>query len=1496
MRTFLTLRSLLTCWIASILLLFTASANAETYWLDSRADPNQTRFPNSEEACLTGELQRRLDGYTAASSLPHRIISAYVGPDLGGEVICRGTLQKRQFNTWFGVEIVDVMVYGPNGTAPPCPLGGLADPETGQCGIPKCNNDCPADGGNQSNPIASATGNKRQREPDYLGTGMFPLEFTRYYNSHRVPDNRRLPIGVGWTHSYAARVVPMFVGSSVTRIRVYRPNGAIQTFNLVGSNWVGDADVPERLTATVSSGALVSATYRRADDTVETYNEFGQLTTITSPEGFAQALTYTGGARLLRVTDPQGRTLTFGYSSAGQLVTLTDSAGAIVTFGYSGDDLVSATYPNAISGTNIRTYHYNELGQTGGVSQPHVLTGITDENGNRFASWGYDANRRAVLSVHGPYATGTADRTALQFNGDGSATITDSLGQVRDYAFASSQRVARLTALDAPCDGCANAAAARTYDSNGYPASATDFEGNVTQTTYNTRGLLTQRVEAATDTTGSKRTVQTDWHATFRQPVEHRTYDASGTMVARETLTYNTRGQILTQTRIDPVATISRTVTYAYCEAGGVSGGACPFVGLPVSVDGPRADVTDLTGYTYYQANHSTCASSPTTCLYRKGDLWKVTDALGRVTEFLRYDGNGRPLSIADPNGVITDIEYHPRGWLIAMKVRGLNNSVETDDRITRMAYWPNGRVQRITQPDGAYLDFTYDIAQRLVRIKDSDGGYIAYTLDAAGNRVAEETHDAANILRHSLYRVYNVLGRLETTADASSNPTDYARDGNGNPTTIIDALGRVTSHQYDPLNRLARTVQDVSGIAAQTVTTYDPLDRIIQITDPKGLQTHYTYNALGDLLQLDSPDTGIATYGYDSGGNRTDQTDARGQASAYGYDVLNRVTSATFAGAPTLGVIYQYDTVGSACGSGETFALGRLTGIVDASGSTSYCYERFGQLARKVQVTNGLTFVVRYTYTPSGDLLTLTYPDGTVVDYGRDAQERIAQIGVTGPGASREVLLSGASYAPFGATTGWSYGNGRHLGRSLDLDYRVASVLDAASGGLDAGFAYDAVGNLQRLHDGALASPPRATLDYDNLNRLTAFRDGVTGAPIDAYTYDATGNRTSFASAAGTQAYLYTPGSHRLATIDAAARGYDAVGNTTSIGGTAKSFTYDATNRLSEVKTSGVILRQYAYNGTGERVRSYFGSSSTYSVYDEAGHWLGDYDGSGSPIQQVIWMDDLPVGLLVGASPATGRLHYIQPDHLGTPRAVIEPTRDVAVWTWDLKGEAFGDSAPNEDPDGDSISFTLDMRFPGQRFDAASGLNYNYFRDYETGTGRYIQSDPIGLWGGISSYAYVGSNPLAFTDYLGLAKDQACIAAYAAGGAVCGGVVGYYGGGALGGAGGAIICSPSGPGAAVCAAGGAAGGSILGGAVGAAAGGILGNLAGQAMCPDEDDREKRCNENLERDLATCSVLGRRFGKKEYEVCRQQAMARYGNCLSGRDDGIDAPLPPWDKL
>jgi len=1488
---------------AASTLLLSFAVQAETYWLDSRFNDSEPHYPTAEEACVTGELERRLDGHRAKSALPHRYAAVSVGPYLDGEAICRGQLQRRQFNSWLPVEIVNTLVYGPRGARPPCPLGGLADPDTGQCGMPKCDSNCPADGGNSSNPIASATGNKRQQETDYVGAGVFPLHFVRVYNSHRVPDSRALPIGIGWSHNYATRLEPVTdAAGSVVRLRAHRANGAIQTFSLVNGEWTAGSDVPERLTVILTGGSLASASYRRADDSVEAYNELGRLHSITSHDGLVQTLSYASGAGISpyvqRVTDPQGRSLVFGYTS-DRLTSLTDSAGAVITYAYTGSDLTSVTYPSPRSGPATRLYHYSEPGQTGGVAQPHLLTGITDEDNNRYASWAYDAQRRGVLSVHGPFASGTADRVELQFNKDGSTTITDSLGNARRYAFGVDHGVARLASLDAPCDDCASVAAARTYDSNGYPASRTDFRGNVTRYAYNARGLQTQRIEAANDFGGSKRTIQTDWHASFRQPTARRTYDAADTLVAETSFTYNSRGQVLTETRKDPVATISRTTTTTYCEPADASAGTCPLVGLPISTKGPRTDISDTTTYVYHQTDHGDCKVAPTACAYRKGDLWKIIDPLGRTTAFPTYDGAGRRLSSVDPNGVETNYEYHPRGWMTAEKVRGPDDSTESDDRITRTDYRPTGLVEQITQPDGDSLAFSYDAAHRLVRLTDNSGGYIAYTLDAAGNRIAEETRDPAQRVQRSLSRIYDLNGRLATVADASSNPTDFKYDDNGNITAVTDALGRTERREYDAQNRLRQTTQDAGGIAAATHYLYNPLNRLVQVTDPKGLQTHYAYNALGDLLQLSSPDTGTTRYSHDSAGNRDGVTDARGQTLAYRYDALKRLTRVAVAGAPALGTSYIYDAAPTECATGEAFASGYLSQIVDASGTTGYCYDRFGRIVRKTQVTGSHSFAVLYAYSLGGKLQAITYPDGTLVDYRRDPEGRISEIGVTSPGASRQVLLSGVTYYPFGPAAGWSYGNGRTLVRAHDRNYRTISLSDVDRDGLDAGYAYDAIGNLTGLHTAGHESPALATYDYDALKRLVAFRDGATGTAIERYGYDATGNRTSFTNAGGTDGYAYPADSHRLFSVDGASRKYDAVGNTASIDGTDREFVFDRLNRLIQVKQSDQAIQQYAYNGRGERVRSYLGTTTTtYTVHDESGQWLGDYDATGTPIQQVIWLGDLPVGVLAGTAASPERLHYIEPDQLGAPRAVIEAARNVAVWSWDSRGEAFGSDAPNEDPDADGTPFTFNMRFAGQRYDPYSGLHHNYAREYEPATGRYLQSDPIGLAGGISTYSYVESNPLLYTDSTGQAKDQVCMASCTISGGVIGGYNGYAGGGIAGGVGGGAGCTLFAPGVGTvgCGAGGAVAGSSAGGAAGSVVGSFYGYLTGLAICPSDEDNTDECHRRYDGEAMTCDRWRGRGSSNDpdrwHRACLTRAADRRNLCVANRGESDDEP-PPW---
>ncbi|QNH12664.1 DUF6531 domain-containing protein [Xanthomonas sp. SI] len=1219
----------------------------------------------------------------------------------------------------------------------------------------------------EGDPINTATGNMFRQDTDYDSPTWLTLR--RFYNSKTFVTS--VALGKQWRHSFERTLDVMVAtapnGGSIIDAR--RPDGGVERFQLKSGVWTTDPDMPDTLTERRDSAGLLLgySLAVAATQQTELYDSNGLLRSAFDRMGqtvltldYSDAQTPVAIAPkpnlLLHVTDAGGRALAFVYGSDSRLKTVTLPDGGALTYTYdTTGNLASVQYPDG----KTRQYVYNEQTLTSKVNRPTALTGVIDEKGVRFESTGYDANGKANSSSF----AGNVDATSVDYanytqNWGVPATVTSPLGtQVYMSYTDSGYGALKPTGASVACgQQCNQPWKSLTYDANGYPASTTDFKGTVTKTTYAAGGLLTQQIEASGTT--QQRTTNTTWNTSLRVPLTRTVLDAAGATAAKTAWTYNARGQQTARCQVDP--SVSTAMSYScgsaakapagvrqwltsYCDT--VDGTQCPQIGLVLSQDGPRTDVADTTTYRYYlTADESGCANAGGVC-HRAGDLYQVVDALGRATTYVAYDRNGRPTRTQDANGLIRDLAYTPRGWMASSTLRANADGTPSDqDQATIVAYDEVGSVSKVTDPDGTFVTYGYDAAHRLTDVTDGAGNNIHYSLDASGNRFKEDTKDASGTLKRTLSRIYNKLGQLATQATAEADPTDFGYDDNGNVQLVTDALKRKNQTDYDPLDRVKQTTQDVGGIAAKTQAEYDALDRITKVTDPKGLTTSYQYNGLGDLLKLTSPDTGVTSYTYNSAGNPATQTDARGTKTNYVFDVLGRLAKATYADKALIAT-YTYDASQNVCAAGETFALGRLSKLQDGSGTTQYCYDRFGRVVRKVQTTNGKAFALRYAYTKGGRLSRVTYPDGAVVDYVRNALGQATEVGVTPAGGTRQKLLSGATYYPFGPSAGWSYGNSRPLQRVLDQDYRPQAIQDSRSDGLNIGFAFDPVGNLT-----ALTAPgntaPVVTLSYDNLDRLTAFKDGPTGTVIDGYSYDATGNRLSAQVNGSAQTYSYPTDSHRLASVAGAARSYDAAGNTTAIDGTAREFAYDATGRLSQAKRSGTLAMEYRYNDRGEQVRRFLGTTNTYTVYDEAGHWMGDYDTNGKALQQVIWLGNLPVGVLAGTA-----LNYVQPDHLGAPRTVIDPTRDVAIWTWDIKGEAFGNTPPNQDPDNDGTAFVFNMRSPGQRYDSATGLNQNYFRDYDTISGRYGQSDPIGLSGGINTWAYVESKPLYSYDQFGL-------------------------------------------------------------------------------------------------------------------------------------------------
>jgi RHS repeat-associated protein len=186
---------------------------------------------------------------------------------------------------------------------------------------------------------------------------------------------------------------------------------------------------------------------------------------------------------------------------------------------------------------------------------------------------------------------------------------------------------------------------------------------------------------------------------------------------------------------------------------------------------------------------------------------------------------------------------------------------------------------------------------------------------------------------------------------------------------------------------------------------------------------------------------------------------------------------------------------------------------------------------------------------------------------------------------------------------------------------------------------------------------------------------------------------------------------------------------------------------------TASSATTSYIYNALGQRIEKTGGPAGTVLyLYDEAGHLAGEYTSTGGLIEETVWLGDAPVATIQPASGGGVTVYYVHADHLNSPRMITRSSDNSIMWRWDT--DPFGTAVPNQNPSGLG-TFVYNLRFPGQYYDVETGLNYNVARDFDAQTGRYVESDPMGLMGGeTNTYAYVGGNPVWYFDLLGLIKQ----------------------------------------------------------------------------------------------------------------------------------------------
>lgn len=651
------------------------------------------------------------------------------------------------------------------------------------------------------NPLGIANGDHGLTETDIEATPASPMELKRYYSSsgYYRPANAVNPqtvlfpaiaelnlewglmpgFGDYWRHTYDRRVVQE--ASPHLLATVLRHDGTSKHFRLDGKSAINEDGRGDTLTAMRDAQGNITGWAYTSDEAVEHYAATGELWSITTRSGRTVSMVYGSNGLLTEVTEDTGRYLRFAYDDKYRLVSVTDSAGNVFGYGYSGDYmLASVSYP----GTGSRGYLYNEnpLGRNGG---PYGLTGVVDELGNRVATYGYASAAGPAYTEHAG-ATARHERTVVSGT---QVSMSDPLGTSRTHSLQQVAGVPRIASRSQPAGaGCAASASNRTFDGTGNVASSDDFDGRrACMSSDPIRLLETTRVEGLSNTvacstvvpTGSSlpaggRKVSTQWHPDWRLETRRAEPGRITTHV------YNgqpdpTFGNAIANCAPSnallpdgkPIAVLCAKVEQATLDANGSQG-------LTASLNGSVA--ARRWSYTYDARgrmltskdprNHTTTYAhyASTTADYIQGDLQSVTNPMGHLTQYTRYDKLGRLLRVVEPNGLVTDTAYAPRGWVSSLTVTPTGGGPQVTSYMHDLA----GQVLQVSMPDGTTLTYAYDAAHRLTGVTDGAGNTITYILDDAGNRTSEQHKDPGGVLARSIARAYDALNRLQFVSGAA--------------------------------------------------------------------------------------------------------------------------------------------------------------------------------------------------------------------------------------------------------------------------------------------------------------------------------------------------------------------------------------------------------------------------------------------------------------------------------------------------------------------------------------------------------------------------------------------------------------------------------------------------------------------------------------------------------------------------------------------------------
>ncbi len=904
----------------------------------------------------------------------------------------------------------------------------------------------------------------------------------------------------------------------------------------------------------------------------------------------------------------------------------------------------------------------------------------------------------------------------LNFDTPNQTDVTDSQGKISTYTTTLEGGVARVLRIDGPgCDSCGRGDVEYAYNDQYQLTQFKKKDGSSTDYAYDDKGRTTGITQHNPNNAQQTPTTLSYEYAGRLQPSAIVKASMNPTATHRTELTYNAQGQPteLTEKGYRPSTgkthggfePIARTTTLAYNAHGDL-----------IAIDGPRTEVNDTLTLTYDD----------------KHRLKTLTTPDGIVQQVLAYDKLGRPTQLKKGTQTPTTLSYTARGQ-ISEVAQGQNK--------VSYAYDPTGNLISLTGPDGDTLTLDYDAAGRATQLTGPNGEQLNTELDTEGRLTRRQLLNTNGNVLATVSYLYDAQGRLQSATQNGTDVTRYDYNAQGQLTQVQNPDGHATELSYNGIGQLLSLTQPGN---VTTQLTYTPNGQANGIIDARNNATTYTTDDFGNRITQTSADTGTQSYAYDQAGNRIKQTDAEGHTTTYTYDAANRL-------------IEEHNSAGKTRLSYHT-NNGLLETITDATSTETFKYNVEGQLTAQTREIDGHRFTTGYAYHAQSQKLTQkTLPDGQTLNYHyyEDSKQKGHLRAITTPsflGLTQKVLIGEIDDDKTNGTTRLTYGNGTKTITRYNAAGQVLAIENTQALALQ--YHYDEHGQITGIDlNGSLQ-----TYQYDQLGRLT-HADTLLGDY--RYDYDAVGNRTEkqhtdTRGATNTETYSYAKegeGNRLVGKGDPTEKQSKAYAyNTSGSPVQAGELSYDYNRQQRPVKVyktasdstnsrTKTLIAEYVYNRFGERIKKVVYSNTkkpkiTYYLYD--GHSLtAEANESGKITAQYLYFKNQPFTKLEGKT-----VYALHTDNLGTPRAATD-NKGKTVWQADYS--PFGKAQIT------TQQITLNLRFPGQYEDAETGKYYNYLRTYDPDTGRYATSDPIGLAGGINTYAYVDNNPLSKTDVLGL-------------------------------------------------------------------------------------------------------------------------------------------------